>query len=59
LKWSLLLTLKQFLRRSRDSGSALECVQRAGDVFFVPRLWGHAVYNEAASVAMAIEFGPV
>lgn len=39
-----------------SSEPALVCVQEAGDVLFVPRLWGHAVVNEAMSVAVALEF---
>jgi hypothetical protein len=41
--------------RNRKS-RALECVQRPGDIVFVPGNWGHAVINTHASVAIAIEF---
>jgi len=33
----------------------LECMQRAGDVIFVPHLWGHGTYNVQESVGVAIE----
>jgi hypothetical protein len=32
------------------------CVQNAGEIFYVPSLWGHAVLNEGESVAVAVEF---
>ena len=32
-----------------------ECVQRPGDVLFVPDNWGHAVLNLAPSVGFASE----
>lgn len=34
----------------------LRCVQEAGDVIYVPRLWGHAVINLKQSVGAAVEF---
>ena len=33
----------------------LECMQRSGDVMFVPHLWGHATYNVQESVGVAVE----
>ena len=36
--------------------TAYECVQRAGEVMFVPELWGHGVLNEMDSVGVAFEF---
>lgn len=44
-----------------DGGSAspdsdMLCVQEAGDIVYVPRLWGHAVLNLAQSVGAAVEF---
>ena len=36
--------------------SAMQCLQVAGDVMFVPRAWGHAVLNTAASVGCAQEY---
>lgn len=36
--------------------SDLLCVQEAGDVVYLPRLWGHAVLNLAQSVGAAVEF---
>ena len=35
---------------------ALQCDQRQGDVFYVPRNWGHAVINTRTSVGYAVEF---
>ena len=29
------------------------CLQHAGDVLFVPRLWGHAVLNSATCIGCA------
>ena len=34
----------------------LTCTQEAGDVVYVPRLWGHAVLNLQLSVGAAVEF---
>ena len=34
----------------------LECEQRAGDVLFVPRLWGHGTVNLGEAVGVAIPF---
>ena len=46
--------------REHDGGAhtarAIECVQRAGDVLYVPRGWGHGVLNLAPSVGVAVEF---
>ena len=33
-----------------------QCMQAAGDILYVPRLWGHAVLNVQESVGFAIEF---
>ena len=38
------------------TGDYLECVQMPGDVVYVPQNWGHAVINEAPSIAVAFEF---
>lgn len=35
---------------------ALECVQRPGDIVYVPENWGHAVVNVEDSIAVAYEF---
>ena len=35
---------------------ATECVQRPGDVVYIPENWGHAVVNLADSIAVAYEF---
>ena len=46
--------------RERDRGAVatrpLECEQRAGDVLFVPRLWGHGTVNLGEAVGVAIPF---
>ena len=40
-------------------GGLLQCDQRAGDLLFVPKMWGHAVVNTRTSVGVAVEFtGP-
>ena len=35
---------------------AVVCVQRPGDVVYVPENWGHAVVNVEASIGVAFEF---
>lgn len=40
----------------RKTGHYLECIQMPGDVIYVPQNWGHAVINEAPSIAVAFEF---
>ena len=35
---------------------ALECEQRAGDVLFVPRLWGHGTLNLGETLGVAMPF---
>ena len=37
-------------------GRAIRVVQRAGDVLYVPALWGHATLNTAQSIGVAHEF---
>jgi hypothetical protein len=34
----------------------LECTQNAGDIMFVPALWGHATLNTMQSIGVAHEF---
>jgi hypothetical protein len=34
----------------------LQCTQEAGDLFFVPRGWGHAVLNLDTTIGYAREF---
>jgi hypothetical protein len=41
---------------SASTESDLLCVQEAGDIVYLPRLWGHAVLNLAQSVGAAVEF---
>jgi len=50
-------------RCERGEEAARHCpltlTQRAGDMLFVPRDWGHAVLNLAPSIGLAVEFdGP-
>ena len=49
------LSSKEWLERHGTEG-ALECVQQAGDVLFVPDFWGHGTINLMPSVAVASEF---
>jgi hypothetical protein len=41
---------------AEDPIAPLECVQEAGDVLFVPTLWGHATLNERQAIGTAYEF---
>lgn len=34
----------------------MECMQRGGDIIFVPELWGHGTYTVQESIGVAIEF---
>ena len=43
-------------RAAAAGRTLLRCVQRPGDVLFLPDFWGHAVLNEEASVGVASEF---
>jgi oxalate decarboxylase/phosphoglucose isomerase-like protein (cupin superfamily) len=43
---------------ARGNGTSA-CTQRAGDVIFVRRGWGHAVLNMRTSVGIALEFSAV
>ena len=40
----------------RAAEPPLLCVQRGGDVIFVPNGWGHSVLNLKTSVGYAVEF---
>ena len=51
----------EWVRRGRHLGTddlppPLECEQRAGDVLFVPRLWGHGTINLGETVGVAMPF---
>jgi len=51
----------QFSKNKNESASgneeeALECTQMAGDIMFVPTLWGHATINVMQSIGVAHEF---
>eukprot|EP01051_Picozoa_sp_SAG22_P002434 SAG22_NODE_108_length_19750_cov_3.848201_3_plen_695_part_00 len=39
-----------------ESEKPLECVQRGGEVLYMPGLWGHGVLNLVDSVGAAVEF---
>uniref|UniRef100_A0A7S3GSE1 JmjC domain-containing protein n=1 Tax=Spumella elongata TaxID=89044 RepID=A0A7S3GSE1_9STRA len=39
-----------------DESGAIRVTQRAGDVLYVPPLWGHATLNTAQSIGVAHEF---
>ena len=48
-----------FLSASADAvneSGAIRVTQRAGDVLYVPPLWGHATLNTAQSIGVAHEF---
>ena len=51
---------KQWLRdqypKLPDEEKPLECMQRAGDVLFVPNLFAHGTYTVQESVGVAVEF---
>ncbi|XP_065839382.1 uncharacterized protein [Oscarella lobularis] len=42
--------------RTEYQSDAMECVQEAGDVLYVPDMWGHGVINLQESVGFASEF---
>eukprot|EP01047_Picozoa_sp_COSAG01_P137803 COSAG01_NODE_68368_length_264_cov_0.660606_1_plen_60_part_01 len=44
-------------RYPRLRSRALECVQRAGEVLFVPTNWYHGIINLEPSVGIAVEVG--
>lgn len=49
----------EWLRRGQNGTSLpppIECIQQAGDVLFVPRLWGHGTINLGESVGVAMPF---
>ena len=43
---------------SSEGARALECVQEAGTMLFVPQGWLHATINLDDTVALAMELGP-
>ena len=59
--------VKEWVRRSKDDAehavrgapedrpSLIQCVQRAGDILFVPSGWGHAVLNLEEVAGFAVE----
>jgi hypothetical protein len=46
----------EFARSDPRAAAALQVTQRAGDVLYVPSLWGHATLNLRQSVGVAHEF---
>ena len=48
----------QVMDALRRNGTLFECVQRPGDVMFVPMHWGHATVNEgpAATLSVSLKF---
>lgn len=56
--WSEWQALQGGNRAAVHSPMGRSCVQRAGDVVYVPAGWGHAVINEEAVIAAAYEFVP-
>ena len=47
---------REYLEGKYSSFPAIECVQRPGEVVYVPENWGHAVVNLEDSIAVAFEF---
>ena len=43
--------------RKGEHGPALECMQQATDVLFLPSLWGHGVLYEEVSVSASFLYG--
>jgi hypothetical protein len=39
-----------------EETAAMLCTQRAGDLMFVPTLWGHGTFNTMRSIGVAHEF---
>ena len=48
--------VEQWLHDDYDAGSAIEVVQNAGDILYVPCEWGHAVLNTRETIGAAVEF---
>jgi hypothetical protein len=38
-----------------DDDNTFRCTQHAGDVFYVPTLWGHGTFNHVQSIGTAFE----
>ena len=50
---------RMFAEDDADSGifdELLECTQYAGDIMYVPTLWGHGTLNIKQSIGVAHEF---
>ena len=43
-------------KRRHRGHAAIECEQQAGDVLFVPQLWGHGTLNLEESIGVAFPF---
>lgn len=50
------LTAMEWVDSQLSSISAIECVQKEGDVLYVPKYWSHAVLNTKESIGIAREF---
>lgn len=44
------------INTSTTAAQPVRITQRAGDVLYVPALWGHATLNTAQSIGVAHEF---
>jgi hypothetical protein len=46
----------EFVQRDERTNKAFQCTQMAGDVVYVPPLWGHLTLNVQQSIGVAHEF---
>jgi len=57
--YSTVPALMYFQKESNVNVSSLRplyCTQRAGDILYVPALWGHGTLNTLQSIGVAHEF---
>ena len=50
------MPVRQWVDTIVSSMNVLECVQKEGDVLYVPKYWSHAVLNTKESIGIAREF---
>ena len=50
------MPVRQWVDTIVSSMNVLECVQKDGDVLYVPKYWSHAVLNTKESIGIAREF---
>ena len=50
------MPVRQWVDELYPSMKVLECMQRAGDILYVPKYWSHAVLNTRESIGIAREF---